>query len=179
MAKKIAIVALGANLGNREKTLKSALSSLQKKGVPALAISKFYETVPVGFLTQPKFLNAAAALAVPEEISPEKLLQILFEIEKEFGRSRSFQNAPRTCDLDLIFFENEARNSPNLKLPHPRFRERAFVLIPLLDLFSAEISSSWREKKYWKEINAEIREILKKIDFSGVEIWNEKEAKIP
>lgn len=131
-----AIIALGANLGNRAETLSAALADLEARGNVVLARSSFYETEPVGYLDQPDFLNATALIGVPAEISPEAFLAELLEIEKKFGRERPFPNAPRTLDLDLIFFENEVRDTAFLSLPHPRWRERDFVKIPLREVFS-------------------------------------------
>ncbi|MCD8284224.1 MAG: 2-amino-4-hydroxy-6-hydroxymethyldihydropteridine diphosphokinase [Opitutae bacterium] len=199
MDEKIAIIALGANLGEREKTLTAALARLSERGIVVRAVSPFYETVPVGFVAQPDFINAVAAVAVPAEMTPENLLEVLMATEREFGRERKFLNAPRTCDLDLIFFENETRNSPELTLPHPRWRERAFVLVPLADLFSRHHNAndgghhkggngggnsacngggngghhkgenfSWQQREIWSARAAEVCNLLRQTDVSGV-----------
>lgn len=131
-----AVVALGANLGNRAGTLDAALAELEARGNVVLARSSFYETKPVGYLNQPDFLNATALVGVPATRSPEDFLAELLDIEKKFGRERPFPNAPRTLDLDLIFFENEVRETAFLMLPHPRWREREFVTIPLREMLS-------------------------------------------
>lgn len=131
-----AVIALGANLGDRAETLNAALAELEMRGNVLLARSSFYETKPVGYLNQPDFLNATALFGVPAKLSPEDFLRQLLAIEKKFGRERPFPNAPRTLDLDLIFFENERRDSAFLILPHPRWRERDFVKIPLREMFS-------------------------------------------
>lgn len=131
-----AVVALGANLGNRAGTLDAALAELEARGNVVLARSSFYETKPVGYLNQPDFLNATALVGVPVTRSPEDFLAELLDIEKKFGRERPFPNAPRTLDLDLIFFENEVRETAFLMLPHPRWREREFVTIPLREMLS-------------------------------------------
>lgn len=130
-----AIVALGANLGDRAGTLSAALSALEARGNAIVARSAFYETKPVGYLDQPDFLNAVALVAVPAGVSAEKFLENLLAIEKEFGRVRTFPNAPRTLDLDLIFFGDEKRETHFLTLPHPRWRERDFVKIPLAEIW--------------------------------------------
>lgn len=132
-----AVVALGANLGDRAGTLSAALAELEARGNVVLARSSFYETKPVGYLNQPDFLNATALVGVRATFSPEDFLAELLDIEKKFGRERPFPNAPRTLDLDLIFFENEMRDTEFLTLPHPRWREREFVTIPLREMFSA------------------------------------------
>lgn len=154
MEKPVAIIALGANLGNREATLRQALSQLETAGIRVLAVSDFIETEPVGYTNQPNFLNGSAALEVPAELSPEALLDRLLATEKALGRERPFPNAPRTCDLDLLFFENETRATPQLSLPHPRWQERAFVLIPLADLFEKAQAGAqpWVTRSPWNSI---------------------------
>ena len=164
----VAIVALGANLGAREETLRAALRKLENSGARVLAISHFYETEPVGYANQPDFLNAVAALEIVSEISPESLMAQLLEIEKKLGRERSFPNAPRTCDLDLIFFGTEKRDSATLVLPHPRWRERAFVLVPLAEILSAP--AQWNASAPWREILSETRSALAVLDCSGVRL---------
>ncbi len=135
--RRAAVVALGANLGDRAGTLRAALAELEARGNVIFARSSFYETAPVGYLEQPNFINATALVGVPAEISPETFLAELLDVEKKFGRVRSFPNAPRTLDLDLIFFDGETRNTPALMLPHPRWRERTFVTEPLAEMLSA------------------------------------------
>lgn len=132
-----AVVALGSNLGDRAGTLEAALAELEARGNEIFARSSFYETKPVGYLDQPDFLNGVALVGVPAETSAEDFLRALLDVEKKFGRERSFPNAPRTLDLDLIFFGAETRATPFLTLPHPRWRERAFVTKPLEEMFRA------------------------------------------
>ncbi len=132
---RFAVVALGSNLGVRAGTLRAATDALEARGNTVLARSSFYETEPVGYENQPDFLNATVMVGVPECASPEDFLAQLLSIEAQFGRERPFPNAPRTLDLDLIFFENETRDTPFLSLPHPRWRERDFVKIPLREMF--------------------------------------------
>ena len=132
---RFAVVALGANLGDRAGTLNAALVALEARGNKVLARSSFYETQPVGYANQPDFLNATALVGVPENVLPEEFLAQLLSIETQFGRERPFPNAPRTLDLDLIFFENETRATAFLRLPHPRWQERDFVKIPLREMF--------------------------------------------
>jgi 2-amino-4-hydroxy-6-hydroxymethyldihydropteridine diphosphokinase len=106
--------------------------------VQTLRNSSFHETAPVGVGEQPMFLNAAA---VGETSLPARaLLAVLLDIEQRFGRERPFPGAPRTLDLDLILYGDDVIDSPDLVVPHPRFRERRFVLQPL-----AEIASDWRD----------------------------------
>lgn len=136
-ARRPAVVALGSNLGARAGTLEAALAELEARGNEIFARSSFYETKPVGYLDQPDFLNGVALVGVPAETSAEDFLRMLLDVEKKFGRERSFPNAPRTLDLDLIFFGAETRATPFLTLPHPRWRERAFVTKPLEEMFRA------------------------------------------
>lgn len=132
-----AVVALGANLGDRAGTLLAALAELEARGNAVLARSSFHETKPVGYLDQPDFLNGVALIGVPAGTRAEDFLRTLLDVEKKFGRVRTFPNAPRTLDLDLIFFGEETRATPFLTLPHPRWRERAFVVEPLAEMFRA------------------------------------------
>src|SRR5688500_2959094 len=118
-------IALGSNLGDRESYLRAAVDAL-RPFVSALRVSTFHETAPVGVGDQPNFLNAAA---VGETSLPaHELLRVLLDIEKHYGRERPYPGAPRTLDLDLILYDDEMINSSNLVVPHPRFRERRFVL---------------------------------------------------
>lgn len=162
MSDSVALIALGANLGDRETNLRKALCCLETAGIRILGISDFIETEPVGYANQPDFLNGVAALEIPENISPESLLDLLLETEKSLGRKRPFPNAPRTCDLDLLFFEAEIRNTPKLTLPHPRWSERAFVVVPLENLFQKASSrtQAWSLREPWKTLRSNIRKIF-------------------
>lgn len=123
-----AYVGLGANLGDREATIRAALAEL-----PGLvAVSELRETDPVGVVDQPAFLNGAAALDT--ELSPRELLDALLSIERELGRERRERWGPRTIDLDLLLYGEERIDEPGLTVPHPRLHERRFALEPLADL---------------------------------------------
>ena len=126
-----AYVGLGANLGDREATIRRALERLGEFGAVE-AVSPLYETDPVGDPNQPAFLNAVARLRTG--VPPDELLAGLHRIEAAAGRVRTVRNAPRTLDLDLLFYDDAIRDDPALVLPHPRLHERAFVLVPLHDL---------------------------------------------
>jgi 2-amino-4-hydroxy-6-hydroxymethyldihydropteridine diphosphokinase len=128
-------IALGSNLGDRERYLREALSSLAAS-VHDLRVSTFHDTDPVGVGEQPRFLNAAAVGIT--ELSARALLDLLLETERRFGRERPYAGAPRTIDLDVILYGDAVIDEPGLIVPHPRFRERAFVLRPL-----AEIAAEW------------------------------------
>lgn len=132
-----AAVALGSNLGDRERYLRDAASALGEI-FQSLHLSTFHDTDAVGVSDQPRFLNAAAigysALAARD------LLSALLDVERRFGRTRPFTGAPRTIDLDLILYGDSIIDEPGLRVPHPRFRERLFVLEPL-----AEIAADWTD----------------------------------
>ena len=95
-------------------------------------MSSLYETEPVGFREQPRFLNAV--VAVETSRGPLEIMHRLLAIERELGRQRTFRNAPRTLDLDLLLLDDVVLATPELTLPHPRMHERAFVLIPLAEI---------------------------------------------
>jgi 2-amino-4-hydroxy-6-hydroxymethyldihydropteridine diphosphokinase len=96
------------------------------------AVSSLYETEPVGYPDQPPFLNAVVALDTA--VTPAELMRGLLAIEEAMGRRRTFRNAPRTLDLDLLLYGDAILDEPGLTLPHPRLHERAFVLVPLAEI---------------------------------------------
>jgi 2-amino-4-hydroxy-6-hydroxymethyldihydropteridine diphosphokinase len=131
-------IALGSNLGDRDGYLRSAIAALQP-AIKNLRVSTFHDTAPVGVGAQPTFLNATAVGET--SLSARALLDTLLTVEREFGRERPFSGAPRTLDLDLILYGDAIIDeAPSLIVPHPRFRERRFVLEPL-----AEIAPDWRD----------------------------------
>jgi 2-amino-4-hydroxy-6-hydroxymethyldihydropteridine diphosphokinase len=130
-----AYVGLGANLGDREATMRRAVELLAATpGIEVVAVSTLRETDPVGYADQPRFLNGAAALET--ELAPRALLDRLLEVERELGRVRGEgpRFGPRTIDLDLLLYGEEVADEPGLVLPHPRLGERRFVLEPLHEL---------------------------------------------
>jgi len=129
-----AYVGLGANLGDREASLWRALDELAASpGIELVAVSSFRETDPVGYLDQPRFLNAAAALETG--LPPRELLGRLLEIERGLGRTREGPRfGPRKIDLDLLVYGEEQLDEPGLTVPHPRLHERRFALEPLAEL---------------------------------------------
>jgi 3-oxoacyl-[acyl-carrier protein] reductase len=130
----LAHVALGSNVGDRSSTLSAAVRRLRAEpGARVRAVSAFYETAPVGCPAGAgEFLNAA--LALETDLPPLELLKFLHAVERAFGRVRAERNAPRTLDLDVLFYEVAVLNAPELELPHPRLHERAFVLVPLAEI---------------------------------------------
>jgi 2-amino-4-hydroxy-6-hydroxymethyldihydropteridine diphosphokinase len=132
-----AYVGLGANLGDREGTVRRALELLGRR-VRIVAVSSTRETEPWGYADQPPFLNAAAA--VETELRARELLEELFAVERELGRTRAGPRfGPRTIDLDLLLFGEESIDEPGLTVPHPRLHERRFALEPLAELDPALI----------------------------------------
>lgn len=129
-----AVLALGANLGDRLQTLRTAAQSLNAlPHTQVTSASAVYETEPWGYTDQPRFLNAV--VRVETSLSPSALLGACLGIEAALGRVRSFQNAPRVIDIDVLVYEEAVSDTSELQLPHPRIGERAFVLVPLHDLF--------------------------------------------
>lgn len=124
-------VALGSNLGDRLATLHEAMARLAGLG-RIEARSSVYETEPVGYLDQPPFLNAVICLGTT--LKPEPLLERLLRIEASLGRVRSFANAPRTLDLDLLLYDDLLIETARLTVPHPRLQDRTFVLVPLVEI---------------------------------------------
>ena len=131
----IAYVGLGSNLGDRGATLLAALEALRNSpAVEVVAVSTFRETDPVGVVDQPRFVNAVAALET--SLAPRELLVRLLQVERELGRDRAREErwGPRTVDLDLLLYGDDVIDEPGLTVPHPRLAERAFVVVPLLEL---------------------------------------------
>lgn len=129
----IAYIALGSNLGNKEENCLKAIEFIQSlPNTKVLKTSSFIETKPQGKIDQPRFLNGA--IKIETKLSPQKLMQSLLEIEKKMGRVRGEKWGPRIIDLDIIAYDDLKINEPGLTIPHPRFKERDFVLIPLREL---------------------------------------------
>ena len=154
-----AVVALGSNLGDRFDYLQKAVNEINSlTDIEISEISSVYETLPVGGPEQGNYLNAVVTLNTKFE-AEEVLLKLLL-IELNLGRQREIAWGPRTIDLDLIWFEDQTINLENLVLPHPRAHERCFVIKPWLEIEpKARIG------------NTEIREFLKNLDCSGVNLF--------
>lgn len=132
---KKAVLCLGTNIGNRIENLKGAIEALSLLiGTELVKTSAIYETEP--FETpdeQQNFYNCC--VMIETELSSEMLMGACLGIEAKMGRLRPYKNSPRVIDIDIILIENEFRNDKALTLPHPRFLDRAFVMVPLLDIF--------------------------------------------
>lgn len=129
-----AYLGLGSNLGNRLAFLRGGRDALTNRfDVVLVRASGVYETEAIGGpADNPPFLNAV--LEIETSLDPRELLAACLAVEDEFGRTRPMDSAPRTLDIDLLFYGDQACADPDLQLPHPRLHERAFVLAPLKEL---------------------------------------------
>ena len=129
----IAFIGLGSNLDNPPDQIQRALAAIaQLPDTQLLAQSSLYRSAPLGFSDQPDFVNAVAQIATG--LTPQALLQALLQIEHQHGRERTFRNAPRILDLDVLLYDEVRLHEPGLTVPHPQMHLRAFVLRPLLEL---------------------------------------------
>ncbi|UZQ86306.1 2-amino-4-hydroxy-6-hydroxymethyldihydropteridine diphosphokinase [Thermoclostridium stercorarium] len=127
------ILSLGSNIGDREKNLKTALYHIiQNPYISLVAVSNIYNTEPVGYVDQGPFLNLC--VSIQTTLNPYELLSSLQNIERLMQRERNIRWGPRNIDIDIIFYRDEVINEENLIIPHPRYKERNFVIIPLLDI---------------------------------------------
>ena len=127
----IIYLCLGSNLGEREGNLCQALTLLSLK-VNLDEFSSIYETEPVGYKEQPLFLNLVCRITT--DLLPEEFFYFAKDVEAKMGRVPSFPNAPRIIDIDILFYDNKIMETRNLTIPHPRLKDRAFVLIPLAEI---------------------------------------------
>lgn len=128
-----AFIALGSNLEQPAAQIRAALAAIA--ALPDTTLTRqsaLYRTAPVGYADQPDFINAVAE--VDTALAPRELLRRLLAIEAEFGRVRTFRNAPRVLDLDLLYYSGVALSDQDLTLPHPRMHLRGFVMIPLAEI---------------------------------------------
>ena len=151
-------IALGSNRGESRQVLEAALQRLARLDETTLtARSSLYKTAPVG-PPQPDYLNACALIET--HLSPQELMAQLLALEAEFGRVRQERWGPRILDLDILFYGDHVITEPDLHIPHPRLRERAFVLVPL-----AEIAPNWIDP----ETGQSVAELVQTIQNDGVE----------
>jgi 2-amino-4-hydroxy-6-hydroxymethyldihydropteridine diphosphokinase len=135
LSQKLIFLALGSNLGDRERNLASALERLEAGGVRVVARSSIYETAPQEFLDQPWFLNQV--LKAETSLFPMQLLRLTQHIERELGRERgpsAIPKGPRLIDIDILLFGHAVIDTPQLVIPHPAMLERRFVLEPLVEI---------------------------------------------
>jgi 2-amino-4-hydroxy-6-hydroxymethyldihydropteridine diphosphokinase len=150
-------IALGSNIGDSHTILSGAIDAIaQTPGIRLISQSSFYRTKAVG-PPQPDYLNGCVLLQV--EMIPELLLEILLKIENKFGRLRGERWGPRTLDLDILLYSDRIIETPKLQIPHPRMRERAFVLVPL-----AEIAPDWVDPVS----GLTIKELMKDVDYQNI-----------
>ncbi|MFJ7936833.1 2-amino-4-hydroxy-6-hydroxymethyldihydropteridine diphosphokinase [Sporosarcina sp. NPDC096371] len=160
----IAYLSIGSNIGDRLQHLVGAVQALHSHdGVEVLAVSSVYETKPVGYTDQADFLNVT--VCVETVVSAHELLVACQKVEQELGRVRTIRWGPRTVDLDILLYSNDNIETESLVVPHPRLCERAFVLIPLLEiaptithpvtgkLFSEEAAVRDSGVVLWKKVN--------------------------
>lgn len=126
-----AYLGLGSNLGDRLENLRGAVALLRERGVRVLRSSRVYETEPVGGPPQPDYLNVVVEV---EAGTARELLNDGMAVEDAMGRERNERWGPRVIDVDLLTFGDQTIDEPGLQVPHPRMHERAFVLVPLLEL---------------------------------------------
>ena len=160
------ILGLGSNLGDRADILAQAIGRLrQVPGLMVLAISEAVDSDPVGYADQPNFLNLC--LAITCDLNPDELLAKTLEIERELGRERTAnRNGPRTLDIDLLFYEGGAWDSPTVTLPHPRWSSRSFVVIPLSNLLQDPVLA---KHPTWASLAAEVRSLS--VGGQGLRAW--------
>lgn len=132
-----AFLLTGGNLGNRLQNLQQAYTLIEESCGNILKASAVYKTAAWGFADQPNFYNQA--LQLQTNLSPEKLMQQLLQIEKQMGRKRSIKMGPRVIDIDILLMNDFIINTSLLTIPHPRLQERRFVLIPLNEIASTII----------------------------------------
>lgn len=163
--KHIAYIAVGSNLGDRLANLKNALVLLnQEAKIRVVNVSSIYETDPVGFEDQGPFLNIV--IQVETGLEPQDLLKSCLEIELVLGRKREIRWGPRTLDLDILLYNQENIETDELIIPHPRMYNRAFVMIPLLEIIkNTAIPMVEQPEKTWVENLP---------DRKGVRIWKQK-----
>ena len=131
--KHSAFIGLGSNLANPSAQVSQAMQAIDRlPETQVSARSSLYRSAPVGYLDQPDFINAV--IRIETSLAPLALLQALLALEQESGRTREFQNAPRTLDLDVLLYDDIRHHEHGLTLPHPQMHKRAFVLQPLLEI---------------------------------------------
>jgi len=125
-------LSLGSNMGDRAGNIALAIAALRGREVRVTQESSLYETEPLEIREQPWFLNCA--VAAETELSAERLMEVLLEIEREMGRERLVPKGPRLIDMDILLYGSDIVRGPGLEIPHPRMAERKFVLVPLAEI---------------------------------------------
>jgi len=149
----VVYLGLGSNMGDRWANLDKALEFLSER-LTVKKVSSVYETEPVGNVNQPHFLNLVCEVST--RLEPMGLLTLAKGMESKLGRTRGGANAPRPIDIDILFYGNQVINTPKLIIPHPKLTQRAFVLVPLVEIapdLAHPVSS-----KTVKELLADLKE---------------------
>ncbi|AFY34978.1 2-amino-4-hydroxy-6-hydroxymethyldihydropteridine diphosphokinase [Calothrix sp. PCC 7507] len=156
---KTSAIALGSNIGDSQAILEAAVETLARTpGILLTAKSSWYQTKAIG-PAQPDYINGCILLQIV--MLPQLLLETLLNIEQKFGRVRQERWGPRTLDLDLLLYDDLILQTPTLQIPHPRMKERAFVLVPL-----AEIAPDWVDPVS----GCVIKDLVKQVDCSDVHL---------
>lgn len=135
---KLVLLSIGSNMGDREANLAFAEERLEKcEFISSLRKASIYETEPVGYTDQADFLNTCVSFKTT--LGPEELLDLTSEIENDCKRVRTIRWGPRTLDIDIIFYGDEKIDTPRLTIPHPRWQERAFVIVPAKELMDLDV----------------------------------------
>lgn len=160
-----AYLSIGSNIGDRLGSLRKAIQLLDKSDqIKVELVSSIYETDPIGYVDQACFLNAV--IKISTSLQPEELLQACLQIELDLGRKRGIRWGPRTLDLDILLYNQENIETESLLVPHPRMQERAFVMIPLMEL-DPDIKLP--------NVNTSLDDIVEQIpDKEGVRLWKQK-----
>ncbi|MGE7782018.1 2-amino-4-hydroxy-6-hydroxymethyldihydropteridine diphosphokinase [Peribacillus sp. NPDC097264] len=163
--KNISYLSIGSNMGESFDTFQRAFQLLSEDPhIKLVSCSSLYETDPVGYTDQDCFLNAV--IKVETDLTPEDLLRACMQVERKLGRKRNVRWGPRTLDLDILLYNHENVETEILSIPHPRMHERAFVIIPLMELESDIILP---------KMNTSLSDLLEKIpDKEGVRLWKLK-----
>ncbi len=147
-----AVLGIGTNIGNRAENIRLAVESLSLvPGITVLRESDMYETEPWGYTEQRSFYNNV--IEIDTSLTPEALLGVCLGVEAGMGRVREFKNGPRIIDIDLLVYEGAVSDTPMLQLPHPGIAERAFVLVPLKDLYDDMNVLGISYKKFYENIS--------------------------
>jgi 2-amino-4-hydroxy-6-hydroxymethyldihydropteridine diphosphokinase len=159
MPESTVYLSLGSNLGDRHRSITEAIELLSNR-VHVEKVSSIYETDPVGYDHQSRFLNAVCKARTSME--PSEVLTLAKEIESTLGREITFRNGPRTIDIDILFYDDQVINTPQLTVPHPRLEERSFVLVPLGELEPGLVHPTSGKS---------ITELMSGMTLDGIERW--------
>ncbi|QPQ33612.1 MULTISPECIES: 2-amino-4-hydroxy-6-hydroxymethyldihydropteridine diphosphokinase [unclassified Lysinibacillus] len=153
-------LSIGTNIGERYENLQRAIELLmEKEGVEVIRISSIYETAAVGYTDQADFLNIAVAIRT--SCSSSEMLKICQSVENELGRVREFRWGPRIIDLDILLYNHENIETESLLVPHPRMYERAFVLVPLIEITPTPVGEQLqRAHDTLKQLNCQAEGVM-------------------